>query len=128
MRRGIFTQLNCELTALARVKEGRKPEPTGSVIDTQSIKTSTNVPVTSQGTDAAKKTSDAKNASSGKGKAGFLWGREGHGLVERDVVRQAVVKAPDHPVEEVSLSGCVTVSCLASAVVVGPCSVRMGHR
>ena len=37
------------------MKEGRKPEPTASVIDTQSIKTSTNVPVTSQGTDAAKK-------------------------------------------------------------------------
>jgi transposase len=37
------------------VKEGRKPEPTASVIDTQSVKTSTNVPVTSQGTDAAKK-------------------------------------------------------------------------
>jgi len=52
---GIFTQLNYDLTALARVKEGRKPEPTGSVIDTQSIKTSTNVPVNSQGTDAAKK-------------------------------------------------------------------------
>lgn len=52
---GIFTQLNYDLTALARVKEGRKPEPTSSVIDTQSIKTSTNVPVTSQGTDAAKK-------------------------------------------------------------------------
>ena len=52
---GIFTQLNYDLTALARVKEGRKPEPTASVIDTQSIKTSTNVPLTSQGTDAAKK-------------------------------------------------------------------------
>lgn len=37
------------------MKEGRKPEPTSSIIDTQSIKTSTNVPVTSQGTDAAKK-------------------------------------------------------------------------
>jgi hypothetical protein len=37
------------------VKEGRKPEPTASVIDTQSVKTSTNVPATSQGTDAAKK-------------------------------------------------------------------------
>lgn len=34
--------------------EGRKAEPTGSVIDTQSVKTSTNVPVASQGTDAAK--------------------------------------------------------------------------
>ncbi|WP_030172887.1 IS5 family transposase [Streptomyces sp. NRRL S-813] len=52
---GIFAQLNYDLTGLARVKEGRKPEPTASVIDTQSVKTSTNVPVTSQGTDAAKK-------------------------------------------------------------------------
>ncbi|MEU0222237.1 transposase, partial [Streptomyces sp. NPDC006265] len=39
---GIFTQLNCDLVGLARVKEGRKPEPTASVIDTQSVKTSTN--------------------------------------------------------------------------------------
>ncbi|WP_326733287.1 IS5 family transposase [Streptomyces sp. NBC_01022] len=51
----IFTQLNYDLVGLARVKEGRKPEPTASVIDTQSIKTSSNVPLTSQGTDAAKK-------------------------------------------------------------------------
>ncbi|MEU5227578.1 IS5 family transposase [Streptomyces toyocaensis] len=52
---GIFAQLHYDLTGLARVKEGRKPEPTPSVIDSQSVKTSTNVPVTSQGTDAAKK-------------------------------------------------------------------------
>ncbi|MEY9963342.1 transposase [Streptacidiphilus sp. MAP12-16] len=52
---GIFVQLNYDLTGLARVKEGRKPEPTASVIDTQSVKTSTNVPLNSQGTDAAKK-------------------------------------------------------------------------
>ncbi|MDH6130290.1 IS5 family transposase, partial [Kitasatospora sp. GP82] len=52
---GIFAQLNYDLTGLARVKEGRNPEPTASVIDTQSVKTSTNVPLTSQGTDAAKK-------------------------------------------------------------------------
>ncbi|MFH8336328.1 IS5 family transposase [Streptomyces sp. AM6-12] len=52
---GIFAQLNYDLTGLARAKEGRKPEPTASVIDTQSVKTSSNVPVTSQGTDAAKK-------------------------------------------------------------------------
>lgn len=52
---GIFAQLNYDLTGLARVKEGRKAEPTASVIDTQSIKTSSNVPLTSQGTDAAKK-------------------------------------------------------------------------
>lgn len=37
------------------MKEGRKPEPTASVIDIQSVKTSTDVPVTSQGADAAKK-------------------------------------------------------------------------
>jgi transposase len=52
---GIFAQLNYDLPGLARAKEGRKPEPTASVIDTQSVKTSTNVPLTSQGTDAAKK-------------------------------------------------------------------------
>lgn len=52
---GILAQLNYDLTGLARVKEGRKPEPTASVIDTQSVKTSTNMPLTSQGTDAAKK-------------------------------------------------------------------------
>lgn len=52
---GIFAQLGYELTGLARVKEGRKPEPTAAVIDTQSVKTSTNVPLTSQGTDAGKK-------------------------------------------------------------------------
>jgi transposase len=53
--KGIFAQINYDLTGLARVKEGRKPEPTASVIDTQSVKTSTNVPLTSQGTGAAKK-------------------------------------------------------------------------
>ena len=52
---GIFAQLNHDLTGLARVKEGHKPEPTASVIDTQSVKTSSNVPLNSQGTDAAKK-------------------------------------------------------------------------
>ncbi len=52
---GIFARLGYELTGLARVKEGRKPGPTAAVIDTQSIKTSTNVPVASQGTDAGKK-------------------------------------------------------------------------
>ncbi|WP_405541230.1 IS5 family transposase [Streptomyces phaeochromogenes] len=51
----ILAQLNYDLTGLARVKEGRKPEPTASVIDTQSVKTSTNMRLTSQVTDAAKK-------------------------------------------------------------------------
>jgi transposase len=52
---GIFAQLNYNLTGLARVKQGRKPEPTAFVIDTQSVKTSTNVPLATQGIDAAKK-------------------------------------------------------------------------
>jgi transposase len=52
---GIFAQLNYDLTGLARAKEGRDPEPTAAVIDTQTIKTSTNPPTASQGTDAAKK-------------------------------------------------------------------------
>lgn len=44
---GVFPELNYDLTGLARVKEGRKPESTASVIDTQGVKTSTNVPLTS---------------------------------------------------------------------------------
>jgi transposase len=52
---GILARLGYELTGLARVKEGRSSEPTATIIDTQSIKTSTNVPLTSQGTDAGKK-------------------------------------------------------------------------
>ncbi|MEU0941175.1 IS5 family transposase [Embleya sp. NPDC005971] len=52
---GTFLRLNYDLTGLARAKDGRHAEPTASVIDTQTVKTSTNVPLTSQGTDAAKK-------------------------------------------------------------------------
>jgi transposase len=33
---GLFTALNYQLTGLARIKAGRAPEPTASVIDTQS--------------------------------------------------------------------------------------------
>lgn len=52
---GIFAQLNYKLTGLARVKAGRAAEPTAAIIDTQSVKTSTNPPIETQGTDAAKK-------------------------------------------------------------------------
>jgi transposase len=52
---GIFAQLNYELTGLARVKAGRAAEPTAAIIDTQSVKTSNNPPIQTQGTDAAKK-------------------------------------------------------------------------
>jgi transposase len=51
---GVFAQLDVELTALARVKEGRAAEPTAAIVDTQSVKTSTNPPLETQGTDAAK--------------------------------------------------------------------------
>jgi transposase len=52
---GLFGKLGYELTGLARKKDGRAPGPTAVIIDTQSVKTSTNVPLTSQGVDAAKK-------------------------------------------------------------------------
>jgi transposase len=51
---GVFAQLNYDLTGLARVKEGRAAQPSAAVIDTQSVKTSTNPPTATQGTDAAK--------------------------------------------------------------------------
>jgi len=54
-RDGIFEQLNALLRRRVREDEGRTPEPTAMVIDAQSIKTSTNVPATEQGVDAAKK-------------------------------------------------------------------------
>jgi hypothetical protein len=54
-RDGIFTQLNYDLTGLARTKAARHPQPSAGVIDTHSVKTSTNVPLTTQGIDAGKK-------------------------------------------------------------------------
>jgi transposase len=52
---GIFAQLNYDLTGQARIKAGRNAAPTASIVDTQSVKTSTNPPAATQGTDAAKK-------------------------------------------------------------------------
>lgn len=52
---GIFTELNYELTGLVRDHAGRQTAPTASIMDTQSVKTSTNVPLPTQGTDAGKK-------------------------------------------------------------------------
>ncbi|MCD9880850.1 transposase [Streptomyces sp. NR30] len=51
---GIFAQLNGLLRELVREQEGRSTEPSACVIDAQSVKTSTSVPVTSQGMDNAK--------------------------------------------------------------------------
>ncbi len=47
---GIFPQLGYTLTGLARVTDGRTPEPTACILDAQSVKTSTDVPLASQGT------------------------------------------------------------------------------
>ncbi|MFQ6199160.1 IS5 family transposase [Streptomyces sp. NPDC000405] len=52
---GVFAQLNSLLRELVRQKEGRNASPSACVIDAQSVKTSTSVPATSQGTDAGKK-------------------------------------------------------------------------
>jgi transposase len=52
---GVFTALNHDLTGLARKKAGRDSQPSACIIDTQSVKTSTNAPVATQGTDAGKK-------------------------------------------------------------------------
>jgi transposase len=52
---GIFDQLTGLLRRSVRTAAGREPEPTAGVIDARSVKTSTNVPATSQGYDAGKK-------------------------------------------------------------------------
>ncbi|GAB2768635.1 hypothetical protein GCM10027072_79470 [Streptomyces bullii] len=54
-RDGVFAQLNGLLRELVRQQEGRNASPSACVIDAQSVKTSTSVPATSQGTDAGKK-------------------------------------------------------------------------
>jgi transposase len=54
-KEGIFTELNYELAGLVRDHHGRQIEPTASIMDTHSVKTSTNVPAVTQGTDAGKK-------------------------------------------------------------------------
>ncbi|HUZ01132.1 MAG TPA: IS5 family transposase [Thermomicrobiaceae bacterium] len=59
---GIFKQLNTDLTALARQQAGREAEPTAAILDTQSVKTSTDVPTVSQGIDANKKIVGRKRA------------------------------------------------------------------
>jgi len=57
---GVFERLNPDMTRLARVKAGRDPEPTAAIIDTQSVKTSGNVPAAGQGIDAGKKIAGRK--------------------------------------------------------------------
>ncbi|WP_181799581.1 IS5 family transposase [Kitasatospora acidiphila] len=59
---GVFAQLNGLLRRLVRTAEGRNPEPTACIVDSQSVKTSTNVPATTQGIDAAKKITGRKRS------------------------------------------------------------------
>jgi transposase len=54
-KEGVFTDLNYDLTGLVRDHHGRATAPTASIMDTQSVKTSHNVPADSQGIDAGKK-------------------------------------------------------------------------
>ncbi|MEU8332225.1 IS5 family transposase [Micromonospora arborensis] len=54
-KEGIFTELNYQLTGLVRDHHGRTIQPTASIMDSQSVKTSTSVPLSTQGTDAGKK-------------------------------------------------------------------------
>jgi transposase len=56
-KEGIFDQLNGVLRHLVREAEGRDPEPSACVLDTQSIKTSANMPAAGQGIDTDKKIS-----------------------------------------------------------------------
>ncbi|WP_328668405.1 IS5 family transposase [Streptomyces sp. NBC_00328] len=52
---GVFDQLNSLLRRQVRRQEGRSEEPSACVIDSQSVKTSANVPASGQGIDAGKK-------------------------------------------------------------------------
>jgi transposase len=52
---GVFAELNYNLTGLVRDHSGRTVAPTASIMDTQSVKTSTNVPLATQGADPGKK-------------------------------------------------------------------------
>ncbi|WP_030253155.1 IS5 family transposase [Streptomyces violens] len=52
---GVFAQLTGLLRRLVREAEGRSSEPSACVLDSQTIKTSANVPLAGQGTDAGKR-------------------------------------------------------------------------
>jgi transposase len=61
-RDGILAQLGGLLRRLVRTAEGRTGDATACVMDSQSVKTSTNVPLDSQGFDAAKKITGRKRS------------------------------------------------------------------
>lgn len=57
---GVFAQLTGLLRRLVRESEGRSSEPSACVLDSQTIKTSANVPLEDQGTDAGGGASPAR--------------------------------------------------------------------
>ncbi|MEU8547204.1 IS5 family transposase [Streptomyces roseoverticillatus] len=57
---GVFDQLNGVLRRQVRQRERRRHEPSACVLDSQSVKTSANVPATGQGIDAGKKIAGRK--------------------------------------------------------------------
>ena len=117
---GATGKMHDELRRQCRIAAGRTPEPTAAVIGSQSVKAAETVGKGSRGFDAGKKTSDAVVVSSGQAGAGLLGGGEGRVLVKVRALGQAVVKAADHAVEQVALSGCVPVPGFAPPVVVSP--------
>ncbi len=58
----VFAELNGLFRQLLRQKEGREAQPSACVIDAQSVKTSTSVPVSGQGIDAGKKIAGRKRS------------------------------------------------------------------
>ncbi|MCD0482752.1 transposase [Streptacidiphilus sp. ASG 303] len=51
----MFEQPGGLLRRLVRTSEGRNPEPTACIVDSHSVKTSTNVPAAGPGVDVGKK-------------------------------------------------------------------------
>lgn len=57
---GVFSQLNIDLIRLVRRDEDRAEGPSLAILDSQSVKTSTSVPLSDQGTDGNKKLTGRK--------------------------------------------------------------------
>ena len=105
--------------AQLRVQEGRNPEPSAGLIDSQSVKGADTVGRDTRGYDAGKKTSDAEDLSSGQcsGLLGKAW--EGDGFGEADSPGEAVMEAADQAAEEVALGCGVSVTSVSATVIVG---------
>ncbi|MFB4298462.1 IS5 family transposase [Actinomadura sp. NTSP31] len=59
-RDGVFAQLTGLLRDLVRGQEGHRAQPSACIIDSQSVKTTVDVPTAGQGTDAGKKIAGRK--------------------------------------------------------------------